>query len=86
MNRVVACLVVGLLAIGAPRPAQAYLKFGVLVGSGVIDLKWNQPVPYFVTERAVAGVTVPELRDAVTRAFATWQGVSTAAVRSQFRG
>ncbi len=86
MIKVVACFLVGAIAAGSPPSALAYLKFGVRVGSTVIDLQWNRPIQYFVTERAIAGVSVPELRDAVTRAFGTWQNVSSARVQSQFQG
>jgi hypothetical protein len=81
-----ACLLVGLTIIGAPAPAAAYLKFGVAIGGTVVDIKWNRPVPYFVTERPVPGVTVTELRDTVVRAFATWQRVPTANIQTQFQG
>ncbi|MGH9175953.1 MAG: matrixin family metalloprotease [Vicinamibacterales bacterium] len=86
MIKVVAGLLVGIIAAGWPSAAQAYLKFGVRIGSTVVDVKWSRPIQYFVTERAVAGVTVPELRDAVARAFGSWQGVGTASVQSQFQG
>lgn len=84
MSRIVACLIVALVAAGSPPSALAYLKFGVRVGATVVDVKWNRPVPYFVTERAVDGVTVSQLRDAVTRAFGSWQAVASARVQSQF--
>ena len=86
MTRVVAILLIGLVAIGWPAPALAYLKFGVRIGGNLVDVRWNRPVTYFVTERGVAGVTAPQLRDAIGRAFATWQAVSTATVSSQFLG
>jgi hypothetical protein len=69
-----------------PAPAQAYLKFGVRIGGRVVDVRWNQPIRYFVNDAVVAGVTATELRDAVARAFSTWQEVPTASVQSQFLG
>jgi hypothetical protein len=69
-----------------PSPASAYLKFGVRIGPTTVDIKWHRPIPYFVTERAVPGVDVTSFRDAVVRAFGTWQAVPTARVQSQFQG
>lgn len=82
----VAALLALLLLGGSPAPALAYLKFGVRIGASTVDVKWNRPVPYFVTERGTAEVTATQLRDAVARAFATWQAVPTAEVRSAFQG
>ena len=84
--RPVALLLAAVLAVGAPSPAFAYLKLGVRVGGQVVDLRWTAPVPYFVTERGVPGVSAEQLRDVVVRAFSTWQAVPTAAVQSQFMG
>ncbi len=86
MKQTIACLTVAIIAAGAPAPAAAYLKFGVRVGANVIDVRWDRPIQYFVTERAVPGVGVTDLRDAIARAFGTWQGVPTAIVQSQFQG
>jgi hypothetical protein len=86
MTSALVWVLAAVIAAGFPSPALGYLKFGVRVGADVIDVKWNQPVPYFVTERAVSGVAATELRDAVVRAFATWQAVPTATARSQFQG
>lgn len=85
MTRLVARVLVALLTIGSPAPALAYLKFGVRVGGNLVDIRWNRTISYFVTDRGVPGVASTELRDAIGRAFATWQGASTAVVRSQFQ-
>jgi hypothetical protein len=83
-------LLVGVLSVvvgvGCPTPSFAYLKLGVQVGSTVVDVRWNGPIQYFVTERSIPGVSVTDLRDAVGRAFATWQSVPTASLQSQFLG
>ena len=79
-------LLVLIMTFGSGVPVHGYLKFAVRVGTNVIDVRWNRPVLYFVTERAGPGVTALELRDAIGRAFATWQGVSMARVQSQFQG
>ena len=82
----IALLLILVVTLSAPSPALAYLKYGALVGGAVVDVRWRRPVPYFITERDVSGVTAVQLRDAVGRAFATWQAVPTAAVQSQFQG
>ena len=81
-----AVLLICAIACGVPTPASAYLKFGIRVGDRTVAVKWNQPVEYFVTERDILAVSAVELRDAVGRAFATWQAVPGATVRSQFQG
>jgi hypothetical protein len=86
MRRVTAAVLIITLVAALPKPASAYLKFGVRVGAQVIDVRWERPVSYFVTEQGVPGVSVTELRDAIGRAFATWQAVPTATVQAQFQG
>jgi len=83
--RLVVRVLVAILACGTPTPAFAYLKFGARVGGNLVDIRWNRTITYFVTDRGVPGVPATELRDAIGRAFATWQSVSTAVVRSQFQ-
>ena len=86
MAKPIAALLIVLVTIGWPAPAWAYLKFGIRIGTNLVDVKWTRPVAYFVTERGVPGVTATELRDAIARSFATWQAVPTARVSSQFLG
>lgn len=87
MRRAIAAALILLIPPGLPTPAFAYLKFGVRVGGTTMDVKWARtPVRYFVTDRPTAEVPVPALTTAVNRAFATWQAVSTAAVRAEFQG
>ena len=87
MTKLIAAVLVTITAIGAPPPAFAYLKFGFRIGANTVDVRWTQsPIRYFVTERGTAEVPVPALVGAVTRAFATWQNVSTATVRAEFQG
>jgi hypothetical protein len=85
-RRAVAIALTALCAVGAPSPAFAYLKYGVRVGANVVDVKWNQPIAYFVTERGGPGVTVVDFQAAVRRAFDSWQAVPTANVRASFQG
>jgi hypothetical protein len=75
------------IALGGSPPAEAYLKLGVQIGNETVDVKWQrQPIRYFVTERDGPGVTAAELRAAIGRATATWQGVESAVVRFEFQG
>ncbi len=75
------------IVAAATAPADAYLKLGSRIGTRTVTLKWPaMPIRYFVTDRGVPGVTSQQLQQTVARAFATWDGVSTAAVSSQFVG
>ena len=85
MKKVSLPVLVALLACGSSMPVHAYLKFGVRVGADVIDVKWNRPIQYFITDRNGPGVTAVQLQDTVGRAFSTWQAVSTARIQSQFQ-
>ncbi len=87
MTRLLAWILTVSLIAGAPSPAWAYLKLGTTIGGRVVDVTWQQqPIRYFVTERDGGGVTAGDLRGAVARATATWQGVSSASVRFEFQG
>lgn len=81
-----AILLALVVTLAAPPSASAYLKFAAQVGQRVVDIRWNRPIPYFITDRGIADVTAGDLRDAVSRAFATWQAVPTASIQSQFQG
>jgi hypothetical protein len=82
----VAIVLTWLMAMGAQAPAFAYLKFGVRVASGVVDVHWRGAVPYFVNERPAPEVSAFQLRDAVARAFATWQAAPNTSLQTQFQG
>jgi hypothetical protein len=87
MRRAVAILLTVVMCVSLPAPALAYLKFGVTIGSEVVDVRWHEmPVRYFVTERDVAGVAADQLRAAVADAFATWRDVPDVDIRSEFLG
>jgi hypothetical protein len=52
-----------------------------------VSLRWTTlPARYFVNDAGVPGVTADQFRQAVDRAFRTWEDVPTAAVRFQFAG
>ena len=70
------------------RSVEAYLKIGTKVSNGgVVSIRWGGfPVRYFITNRDVAGVTAPQLQQAVDRAFHTWQAVPNVGLSSQFVG
>ena len=78
------------LAVGAgifSTDALAYLKLGVRQGGRLITLKFNTlPVRYFVTNRDVPGVTAAQLRDATSRAFASWAATPNVRLSSEFVG
>src|SRR4029078_12628744 len=79
-------LTAGLISI-CSFPTAAYLKLGTKVGTRTVTLKWSQlPIRYFITDRGVSGVTSTQLQQAVQAALATWDGVTTATVSSQFAG
>jgi hypothetical protein len=85
MRPYVALLLV-LTLVTLPEPASAYLKFGAQIGARVVDVKWTRTIPYFVTERSIPEVSSVQLRDAVIRAFSTWEAVPSAHVQSEFQG
>ncbi len=75
-----------LLAADA-RPALAYLKFGIRTGDRSVALRWTRvPVRYRVTEGAAPGVGATDLRDAVARAFSSWEAVPSSSVAYRFDG
>ena len=86
MTRAVAFLVVLSMVAGMPAPAFAYLKFGVRINGTLTNVRWNRSVSYFISERPATGLSAADLRDAVGRAFATWQAVPTASIQSQLLG
>lgn len=83
-----AALLLALALVAASSvPTDAYLKLGSRVGTRTLTLKWPaMPIRYFVTDRGVPGVTSLQLQQTVTKAFATWDGVTTASISSQFAG
>lgn len=85
MTRAVALLVVTALVLALPAPAFAYLKFGLRLNDAQVELRWHQmPIRYFVNEGAVPGVSGTEFRDAIGRAFATWQAAPGVDIRAEF--
>jgi hypothetical protein len=68
-------------------PAQAYLKLGLRDSVRSVSLRWtSQPARYSVTDRGVPGVSSEQFRQAIERAFRTWEDVPTASVSFQFGG
>ena len=85
--RLLASLLALMLAVGFPPAVSAYQTYGVRVGGRVIVLKWGQqPVRYYVSDRAAAGVTADQFRSAAEQAFSRWQGVESSNAASQFLG
>jgi hypothetical protein len=86
MTRVRTAAVIAALALSAPA-LDAYLKLGTRVGASLVSLHWSAfPIRYFVTNRDVAGVTAPQLQQAVASALATWASVPDVAITAQFVG
>ncbi len=87
MKRCVALLFAAVLVGAAAAPVSAYLKLGTRLNGRTVTLRWSQmPIRYFVTDRGIAGVSSSQLQQAVTRAFATWDAVTTAQLSSTFVG
>jgi hypothetical protein len=81
-----AAAVVAAFALCAPD-AGAYLKLGTRIGSSVISLKWSTlPIRYFITNQDVPGVTAPQLQQAVSTAFATWDAAPDVNLGAEFAG
>jgi hypothetical protein len=80
-------LVLLAIVVAAVEPAAAYLKLGTRAGDRTVTLSWrDMPVRYFITNEAGGGVSATALRDAVGRAFTSWQAVETAETSSEFVG
>lgn len=86
MRRALLIATLALVAVSA-TPTEAYLKLGTSQGGRTVTLRWDDlPIRYLVTNSAGGGVSADGLRDAVGRAFATWEAVETAEVTSSFGG
>jgi len=86
MTRLRTAAVAAALILSAPA-LDAYIKLGTRVGNSLIPIHWSAfPIRYFVTNRDVAGVTAPQLQQAVASAFATWGSVPDVSIPSQFVG
>ena len=71
----------------APIPAAAYLKFGVELNGRTVPVRWaDGSIPYFVSERATAGVSPQAVTDAIGSAAATWNAVPGLPVRFVAQG
>lgn len=87
MKRVLALLATLACVAITSEPANAYLKLGIPVGSGTVNLRWQDfPVRYFITNNAGGGVSAIQLREAVDRAFNSWTTVETASISAEFAG
>ncbi len=72
-----------LLALLATVPTSAYLKFGYDIAGRSVVLRWpdGQAVPYMVGARGAGEVSAGEFREAIARAFATWEAVPSSTIR-----
>jgi hypothetical protein len=68
-------------------PLHAYLKLGTEIAGKLVGLRWASfPIRYFITNRDAAGVTAPQLQQAVASALSTWAAVPNVSISSQFVG
>jgi len=80
-------LLIACLVSVAVAPAAAYLKIGFRAGNRLVGVRWDQrPVPYFITNRDGGGLTVPQIRGAIERAFTTWANEPDLDLSFDFRG
>ena len=87
MRRQASLLLILLAVALSAEPASGYLKLGTRLDDRTVTLQWEEfPVRYFVSNTSGGGVSAPELRDAVVRAFASWDAVETADTSSEFVG
>jgi hypothetical protein len=71
----------------ATVPGAAYMRFGVTINGTSLVLRWPGAVPYRVSDAELAaGVTAPTFDQALGRAFAAWEAVSSANVRFTRQG
>jgi hypothetical protein len=86
-RRLVAWLATVCAIAGAATPASAYLHLSVSSFGGVKAIKWAQsPVRWFSTTASAPGVTAAQFQQAITAAFATWEGVPAASISFQSGG
>jgi len=88
MKRVLTVTVFAIVCwIAASPRLEAYLKLGTQRGTQLISLHWMTfPVRYFITNRDIPNVSAAQLRDAVGRAFASWDAIPNTGLSSQFAG
>jgi hypothetical protein len=75
--------IVAVIAALSVVPTSAYLKFGYSIAGRSVVLRWpdGRPVNYTLGTRTTTGVSAADFREAVTRAFATWESVPTSTIR-----
>jgi hypothetical protein len=87
VDRRYSLILVAILVVVCAPAADAYLKLGTRVGSGIVNAKFNTfPIRYLVTNRDVPGVTAQQAQQAFDRAFATWDAVPNTGLSTQFVG
>lgn len=79
-------LLIALIAAASVASLDAYLKLGVPGAGGLVQLRWDRPVEYLVTNRDVPSVTAPQLQAAVDRAFSSWAGLPGVSISHRFVG
>jgi hypothetical protein len=85
--RPVVTVLLAVALVAGPTRAEAYLKFGVEVGSTVVPLRWPAgPIRYFVTERDISGISAQGFAAAIGRAAATWDSIPALPVTFSAQG
>lgn len=87
MKRACTLLVAAGLVAAVATPLSAYLKLGTRIENRTITIQWSSfPVRYFVTDRGTDGVSPEQFQGAMQRAFAVWEAIEGADIRSEFVG
>jgi hypothetical protein len=79
-------LIVGLLALVSDAAVSAYLQLAVSIDGGTARVRWSAPVRWYAAERGLGAISASDFRDAMGRAFDTWQSLPTASVSFTFAG
>jgi hypothetical protein len=86
LSRAIAVVVLASVVL-TTAPALAYLKLGFDFDGRRLSLSWMRvPVPYFVSQTSVPGVSTADLQVTVDRAFSTWADVPTSSIAYEPRG
>ena len=76
-------LALACLLVVDTMPARAYLHLSVATSSGSKPLVWNPArVRWFARDLGVPGVTASQMQTEAAKAFATWEAVPTASMKT----
>lgn len=87
MNGRIRVALVGAAIVAAASPLFAYLSLGTNVNGASVLTRWtSMPIRYFITNRAISGVTAAQLQSAATASFSSWSQVPTTSMTASFAG